>query len=89
MPHKLNPLILFFILAACSPLDYSPSNPALPVTQIPFYASETPAPFIIPITDTPIILPPVTDTPINPTPVTDTPAFIELLPVTETPIVIA
>jgi phosphatidylserine/phosphatidylglycerophosphate/cardiolipin synthase-like enzyme len=60
-------------------VDYSPTGYPLPVTQIPFYASETPAPFIIPVTDTPIILPPVTDTPF----------FIEPLPVTETPVFIA
>jgi phosphatidylserine/phosphatidylglycerophosphate/cardiolipin synthase-like enzyme len=45
------------------------------VTQIPFFASETPVPFIIPVTDTPIILPPVTDTPVftEPLQITDTP----------------
>lgn len=79
MPHKLNLLILFFILAACSPLDYSPTNSPSPVTQIPFYASEIPADFIIPVTDTPI----------NPAPVIDTPVFIEPLSGTEAPVVIA
>jgi phosphatidylserine/phosphatidylglycerophosphate/cardiolipin synthase-like enzyme len=46
----------------------------MPVTQIPFYATETPAPFIIPLTDTPIVLPPSTETP----------AVIESFPETET-----
>jgi phosphatidylserine/phosphatidylglycerophosphate/cardiolipin synthase-like enzyme len=67
-------LIISLLAASCEPVD-SPQS----VTQIPFYATETPAPFIVPVTDTPIILPPVTDTP---------PGF-EPLPVTETPVVIA
>jgi phosphatidylserine/phosphatidylglycerophosphate/cardiolipin synthase-like enzyme len=64
---------LFFILAACAPVDYSPTNYPLPVTQIPFYVSETPLPFIIPVTDTPVILPPATETPAFIVPVTETP----------------
>jgi phosphatidylserine/phosphatidylglycerophosphate/cardiolipin synthase-like enzyme len=67
------PLLILF-LTSCVPLDVSPTNYPVPVTQIPFYASETPAPFIIPVTDTPII----------PAPVTETPAFI--IPVTDTPV---
>jgi phosphatidylserine/phosphatidylglycerophosphate/cardiolipin synthase-like enzyme len=78
MPRRLILLSLLFILSACVPLDVSPTNYPLPPTQIPFYASETPAPFIVPVTDTPIILPPPTDTP----------SFIDPLPVTETPVVI-
>jgi len=78
MSRKLALFTLFFIFAACAPVDYSTSQP-LPVTQIPFYASETPAPFIVPVTDTPIILPPATDTPI----------FVKPLPVIETPIVVS
>jgi phosphatidylserine/phosphatidylglycerophosphate/cardiolipin synthase-like enzyme len=67
--------LLTLFLMSCAPVDYSlTSYPPLPVTQIPFYASETPAPFIIPVTDTPIILPNEL--------VTETPAFI--IPVTET-----
>ncbi|MDO9300888.1 MAG: phospholipase D-like domain-containing protein [Anaerolineales bacterium] len=72
----LSALLLILFLAACAPVDDSPTNYRLPVTQIPFYASETPAPFIVPVTDTPIILPME--------PATETPAFI--VPVTETPI---
>jgi phosphatidylserine/phosphatidylglycerophosphate/cardiolipin synthase-like enzyme len=71
--------LVFFFLQSCDAQSYTPTDTPLPFTQIPFYASETPAPFIVPVTDTPIILPPVTDTPV----------FIEPLPVTETPVVIA
>jgi phosphatidylserine/phosphatidylglycerophosphate/cardiolipin synthase-like enzyme len=70
-------ILVSFFVVSCEPVD-SPQ----PITQIPFYASETPAPFIVPITDTP--LPSVTDTPIILAPVTETPPFI--IPVTETPI---
>jgi phosphatidylserine/phosphatidylglycerophosphate/cardiolipin synthase-like enzyme len=76
MSRKFILLTLLFLLAACLPVDVSPTNYPLPVTQIPFYASETPAPFIVPVTDTPIILPQE--------PATETPAFI--VPLTETPI---
>ena len=76
MSRKLILLTLLFTLAACAPVDYSPTNYPVPPTQISFYASETPAPFIVPVTDTPIILPQE--------PATETPAFI--VPVTETPI---
>ncbi len=79
MPRKFSLLTLFFIFAACAPVDYSTSYPA-PITQIPFFASETPAPFVVPVTNTPVILPQE--------PVTNTPIFIEPLSVTETPIVI-
>ena len=64
-------LLLAVIVTACAPVDVTYA----PVTQIPFYASETPPPIIIPITDTPIILPPD---------FTGEPPII--LPVTETPI---
>ncbi len=81
------------LLAACEPLDSSQ-----PVTQIPFFASETPAPFIVPVTDTPIILPPVdANTPIVLPLVTDTPVVLPpateslpiIIPITETPIPVA
>ncbi len=66
------PLLLFtLIITSCEPVDLPQA-----VTQIPFYASETPLPFIIPITDTPIIIPQES--------VTETPAFI--ITVTETPV---
>ena len=73
MSRKFILLILLFVLVACAPVDYSPTNYPLPATQIPFYASETPAPFIVPITDTPIILPPPTETPSFIVPVTEIP----------------
>jgi phosphatidylserine/phosphatidylglycerophosphate/cardiolipin synthase-like enzyme len=63
-------VVVSFVIASCEPL---PSTQQF-VTQIPFYASETPAPFIVPVTDTPIILPPID--------VTEDPTFI--VPVTET-----
>ncbi|MBK9209249.1 MAG: hypothetical protein IPL71_13460 [Anaerolineales bacterium] len=76
MTRKLCFLTIFFILTACAPVDTPSTAYPVPVTQIPFYASDTPAPFIVPVTDTPIIVPP---------PVTDTPAFVIPLPDTETP----
>ena len=67
------PLIIVSIfVASCEPIAITPQ----PVTQIPFYASETPAPFIVPVTDTPIILAPITETPPFIIPVTETPAPI-------------
>jgi len=51
-------LVMGISLAACGPLDTS-----APITQIPFFASDTPAPFIVPVTDTPQIIFPATDTP--------------------------
>ncbi|MBI5824160.1 MAG: hypothetical protein HZB18_09050 [Chloroflexi bacterium] len=63
-------LLISTLLAACEPVDSSYP----PVTQIPFFASETPPPFIVPVTDTPNIIQPVTDTPSGGLPlVTDTP----------------
>ena len=75
MSRKLILLSLFFILAACAPLDVSPTNYPVPPTQISFYATDTPAPFIVPVTDTPIIIPqePATETPVFIVPVTETP----------------
>lgn len=56
-----------FLLSSCAPTDT-----LQPQTQIPFYATDTPLPFIIPITETPSpapVLPPqITDTPIPPAP---------------------
>ena len=63
-------IITSIMIAACEPL---PSTPQF-VTQIPFYASQTPE-FIIPVTDTPEFVVPVTETP--------TPEFI--IPAPETP----
>ena len=72
MHHKSIFIItLVFFIGACAPLEI----PAT-VTQIPFYASDTPAPIIVPVTDTPA---PIIVT------VTDTPAPI-IIPVTDTPI---
>ncbi|HNB42322.1 MAG TPA: phospholipase D-like domain-containing protein, partial [Anaerolineales bacterium] len=73
MNKKLAALLIFIFLTACAPLDIE--TPYTPVTQIPFYASDTPAPFIVPVTETPQIIFPVTETPTleQPVFVTDTP----------------
>lgn len=65
-------IIISFLLASCEAIDAT----FTPVTQIPFFASETPAPFIVPVTDTPVILPPVTETPFVPEPFPATPTLI-------------
>ena len=65
------------MVAACEPLPVT--TPQF-ITQIPFYASQTPE-FIIPVTDTPLV--PATETPEFIIPVTDTAEII--VPVTETP----
>lgn len=54
--------LAFLLLAACEPIDAAP--PPAPPTRIPFYETETPPPFIVPLTDTPAPLP--VDTPIPP-----------------------
>ncbi len=72
MKKIILPLIFAFVVASCAPVDSQQA-----VVPILVSASETPLPFIIPITDTPIILPPASETP----------AFI--IPVTETPVPIA
>jgi phosphatidylserine/phosphatidylglycerophosphate/cardiolipin synthase-like enzyme len=51
-------LLISVLLTSCEPVD------GLPPTQIQFFASETPPPFIVPVTETPEILPSITDTPI-------------------------
>ncbi len=61
-------LAISLFLASCEPVGTYTS-----VTQIPFFASETPPPFIVPVTDTPNIIVPVTDTPLVLPIVTDTP----------------
>ena len=72
-------LLISTLLAACEPV----ASPYTPVTQIPFFASETPAPFIVPVTDTPIFIQPVTDTPFVLPLVTDTPIVV-----TEPPVIV-
>lgn len=70
MKKLLYPVLLLAVFfVSCAPMDVT----YVPVTQIPFYESETPPPIIIPITDTPIILPPETGTPSIIVPVTETP----------------
>lgn len=72
-------LLISVLLTACEPVDSSYT----PITQIPFFASETPAPFIVPVTDTPVFIQPVTDTPLVPPLVVDTP-FVA----TEPPVIV-
>ena len=79
MHRRLFFITVIFLITACVPLDVPPADYPIPVTQIPFYASDTPAPFIVPVTDTPepFIVP-----------ITDTPLVVEPFPITETPVVI-
>ena len=68
-------LLICLTIAACAPMDFE--TPYVPVTQIPFFASDTPPPLIIPITDTPQIIIPITETPTPGLPViTETPASL-------------
>ena len=73
MKKKPAILLIFILFTACAPLDLD--TPYVPVTQIPFFVSDTPAPFIVPVTETPQIILPVTETPTLEQPgfVTDTP----------------
>ncbi|MBL8079021.1 MAG: hypothetical protein JNM55_13740 [Anaerolineales bacterium] len=68
-----------FFLASCEPVDYVATPYSQPVTQIPFYITDTPAPFIIPITETQIIIQPVTETPVvlDPSVITNTPEVVQ------------
>jgi phosphatidylserine/phosphatidylglycerophosphate/cardiolipin synthase-like enzyme len=50
-------LLIAFSLASCEPIDFPLTGIPQVVTQIPFFASETPPPFIIPITETPTATP--------------------------------
>ena len=84
MNKKLASLLLLVFLAACAPLEIE--TPFPPMTQIPFYASDTPAPFIIPVTETPQIILPVTETPQIIFPMTETPFVEQPLPITDTPV---
>ena len=68
-------LLICLTITACAPMDFE--TPYVPVTQIPFFASDTPPPLIIPITDTPQIIIPITETPTPGLPViTETPASL-------------
>jgi phosphatidylserine/phosphatidylglycerophosphate/cardiolipin synthase-like enzyme len=75
MNKKLTILLIFVFIVSCAPLDLETPSLPLPVTQIPFYASDTPAPFIVPVTETPQITIPATDAPVIEQPVimTETP----------------
>jgi len=75
MNRKKTVATLLLLLASCAPLEEIPTNYPMPVTQIPFYASDTPEPFIVPVTDTPEFIVPITDTPevFVPFPETETP----------------
>lgn len=74
MKKKLAIFLIGIFVASCAPLEFE--TPVAPVTQIPFFASDTPPPFIIPITDTPQIILPITETPSFDQPaVTETPTL--------------
>jgi phosphatidylserine/phosphatidylglycerophosphate/cardiolipin synthase-like enzyme len=68
MKKFILPLIFAFVLASCAPVDSSKV-----IVPLPVLPSKTPLPFIVPVTDTPIILPPPTETPAFIVPVTETP----------------
>jgi phosphatidylserine/phosphatidylglycerophosphate/cardiolipin synthase-like enzyme len=53
-------LLLIISLSSCGPMDEP--TVYIPPTPLSFYASDTPPPFIIPITETPIILSPESTT---------------------------
>jgi hypothetical protein len=46
-------LLITFFLASCEPVNFPITSVPQVVTQIPFFASDTPPPFIIPVTETP------------------------------------
>ncbi len=51
-------LLILTVLISCGPVDFTTTvNAPGMVTQIPFFASETPPPLIIPITETPTVTP--------------------------------
>lgn len=71
-------LVLSSIFAvSCAPVPFPETEIPPTITQIPFFASDTPAPIIVPATDTPepFIVP-----------LTDTPPVSDPLTITETPI---
>jgi phosphatidylserine/phosphatidylglycerophosphate/cardiolipin synthase-like enzyme len=74
-------LLASFLLASCGPVDYAVTPYTQPVTQIPFYGTETPVTFIVPITETPVILSPPTPTPVvlDPSTITET-AVVPTIP---------
>ncbi len=78
MTKKWLGLAFLLLAVACEPIDGSQTTYPQPVTQISFYASDTPPPFIIPITETPNIVLPVTETPVYTDPIfiTDTPLVL-------------
>jgi phosphatidylserine/phosphatidylglycerophosphate/cardiolipin synthase-like enzyme len=74
-------LLASFLLASCGPVDYAVTPYTQPMTQIPFYGTETPVTFIVPITETPVILSPPTPTPVvlDPSTITET-AVVPTIP---------
>jgi phosphatidylserine/phosphatidylglycerophosphate/cardiolipin synthase-like enzyme len=75
MKNRFAVFLVCIFCASCAPLDVN--TPYTPVTQIPFFASDTPPPIIVPITETPQIIIPVTETSTPGLPViTETPASI-------------
>ncbi len=78
MTKKWFGFAFLLLVVACEPIEGPQTTYPQPVTQIPFYASDTPPPFIIPITETPNIIVPVTETPVYTDPifVTDTPLVL-------------
>ncbi|MBK7453286.1 MAG: hypothetical protein IPJ46_06095 [Anaerolineales bacterium] len=88
MLRRLMLITIVILATACAPLDiYATDTPN--ITPIPNIASDTPAPFIVPVTDTPApIIIPVTDTPGIIPVVTDTAPVAEQPAAADTPIAI-
>lgn len=57
-------LIASFLVVSCGPVGDIITPYPQAVTQIPFYGTDTAIPFIIPVTETPVIIQPATGTPI-------------------------
>src|SRR3989304_4256679 len=66
------PIFILGLLAACEPNDLPLIDTAPTVTRIPFFASDTPSPSIVPVTEpsspTPGLPPEITETPARPLP---------------------
>jgi phosphatidylserine/phosphatidylglycerophosphate/cardiolipin synthase-like enzyme len=55
--------VISFLVPSCGPVGDIVTPYPQAVTQIPFYGTDTPIPFIVPITETPLIVQPATGTP--------------------------
>jgi phosphatidylserine/phosphatidylglycerophosphate/cardiolipin synthase-like enzyme len=67
--------LILLTLSSCDAAPSFPTDSPFPVTQIPFFETDTPTPIQIPVTDTPIVIV-ETPTPGLPPPITDTPTAL-------------